>query len=267
MTRAADLATDPAEDAATPTEQSDTSGDPTPDPSLTVQNGEPDAGSEATERASDLEAELTTLREKVDVAERKRIPSLQAKIAEKEKERDRALADAGQHRASMLEWTRQTMLRNGLEDDWKQIESHEQERTGKVLETQASRAETMEVINDLLDSDDNDSRSFGRYLKAQVRAATEGGVPVKVTPTNLGTYKRMFDEARGVPATSQDAQPTQAVKAATPVTPTKPTPPRTVAPSGAPQTVGEPAYRKGDTPRSLFQRAFARRDGRDDAQA
>ncbi len=265
MTRAADLATDTAEDTATPTEQSDTSGDPTPDPSLTVQNGEPDAGSEATERASDLDAELTTLREKIDVAEKKRIPALQAKIAEKEKERDRALADAGQHRASMLEWTRQTMLRNGLEDEWKQIESREQERTGKVLETQASRAETMEVINDLLDSDDNNSRSFGRYLKAQVRAATEGGVPVKVTTKNLGTYKRMFDEARGIPAASPDAPPKPEAKVA-PAT-AKPTPPRTVAPSSAPQTADEPAYRKGDSPRSLFQRAFARRDGRDDAQA
>ncbi len=267
MTRAADLATDPAEDAATPTEQSDTSGDPTPDPSLTVQNGEPDAGSEATERASDLEAELTTLRARAELAETKRIPALQAKIAEKEKERDRALAEANQSRAGMLEWTRQVLVSTDNTDRWREIEGFEQERTGKTLETQASRAETMEVINDLLDSDDNDSRSFGRYLKSQVRAATEGGVPVKVTPTNLGTYKRMFDEARGVAPTTANAQPTQAVKAVAPVAPTKPTPPRTVAPSGAPQTVGEPAYRKGDSARSLFQRAFARRDGRDDAQA
>ena len=250
----------PADEAAVPlADLADPSDDSTDEASLSAQNGEPSNQAEADERVSELDAELVSLREKAEKAE-KRIPGLQQLIAARERERDAAKEESTTYRQSMLEWTRGTMLRNGLEDEWKAIEQHEQERTGKVLETQASRAETLEIINDLLDSDDAHEREFARFIKGQVRVASEGGVPVKVTKGNLGTYRQMYAAARGEAAPAAPAEALKATAKPAPAPAKKPLP-KVVAASGAPQTTEEPAWKPGVTPRDLFNRAF--RGGRE----
>lgn len=235
------------------------SGDESPETPAPADPSEgPSSASEADAKVTALTAELAVLRDKADKSE-KRIPGLQALISKREQERDGAMTEARTFRNSMLEWTRDKMIRNGLEDEWKEIERNEQERTGKVLVTQASRAETMEVINDLLDSDESGDREFGRFLRTQVKAATEGGVPVKVTKQNLGTYRQMFASARGEAAPAAH-QPQTAAPAAPSVAQRKPLP-KVLGASGAPATTEEPAYKPGDKPSDLFTRYFRRKDG------
>jgi hypothetical protein len=212
----------------------------------------------------DTTAELETLREQLSTAEKKRIPDLQRAIAKAETERNKAVDDARNFRSSMLEWTRRELLAAGAEDRWREIESREQERTGQVLQTEAQRAETMEVINDLLDSDETTDRAFGRYLRATVKAGQQSGTPIRVTADNVGTFREMFDAARGAASTTQPA----AAAATPPATPartvaTAPTPVRTVTPAAPPQGNPEPsAYEqtKG-SPRGMFGLAFRKREG------
>jgi len=267
MTLAAESRPTDAEPADPQSDQPSAPGDPNAEPSPAAPSGESAPTSEASAQASALEAEVARLSASIEKVEKERIPGFQRKVADLEAQRDRALTDATQHRSAMLEWTRQTMLRNGLQEEWTEIERREQERTGRVLETQAGRAETMEVINDLLDSDDTTERSFGRFLRTQVKAGTEGNVPVRVTKQNLPTYRQMYDAGRGAPTATPLAPLTPVAAVAAVPRAQTPTPPRTIAPSGAPQTAGEPAYKKGDTPRSLLQRAFALKDRGSDAEA
>ena len=262
MTVAAEVSRpDPDPEVEQPADDTEPSEPSTEEPSSAPEKGGPASQSEADARVAALTAELATLRAKAEDAEKKRIPELQRSIQKKQEELDLAKTGALNFRNSMLEWTRKTMLENGLEEEWKTIERKEQERTGQTLMTQAARAETMETINDLLDSDEPDDRAFGRFLRTQVKAGTEGGVPVTVTKQNLGTYRQMFNGARPAPAASAAEtpapapKPTSAAPAATQPAPKKPLP-KVPGASGAPQTQEEAAWKPGTSIRALFTRAY-----------
>lgn len=209
-------------------------------------------------------AEIDDLRSQLETANKKRIPDLQREIAKAQQERDKAVATAQAFRSSMLEWTRKEMISAGLEDRWKEIDQREQDRTGRVLQTEAQRAETMEIINELLDTDDADSRSFARFLKAQVKAGQQVGTPVRVNRENVDTFREAYNEARGAGAPAAPSATTPAPRSApaAAAAPAAKPPVRTVTPAAPPQgNPDEPVYAKTKgSARAMFGLAFGRKD-------
>jgi hypothetical protein len=225
---------------------------------------QPEAGSqtptaeqvEAQERTETAEQELTRLRAELETATATRIPDLQREIAAAQKEagdakkaEQVARGKALEVHNSWIEWARINLP----PELWKQIEGHEAERTGKVLRTQADLADSYKVINEAWESGDSD---FARFLTRQ--AAVSG----RINRAALPDYRKMFDELGKpnggkvqerptTPPTSQAATNGQQPAPAAPKAP-----PSVPAPGGPAQPGGEPAYKPGDSPTSMWQRVF-----------
>lgn len=216
------------------------SGDPAPQPS-----GEnaPAAVKEATANVDAATTEVERIKAELETATKTRIPDLQRQLSTAQGNETKAKNEAMRVHNSWREWVRA----NVPAEKWREIEASEEEQTGRVLQTQAARAESLEVINETWESGDYD---FARFLKQQAQIA-------RVTHATLPTLKTMYAELRGTaPKAETPAKTEETPKPAT--TAAKKDPPRVPGAGAPPSTGSEPAAKPGDTPQSLFRRAFGR---------
>lgn len=214
-------------------------------------SGSQQANENANAAVETAEAKLIRLETELETANKTRIPDLQRAISDAQKERDEAVRVATalekeplRVHQSWVEWAKENLPR----DLYAQIENHEKERTGKVLETKAARVEALELVNDAYEKGD---APFAKFLTRQDKILSDSGQG-HIARAALPALRAMYDEMK--PANGQEQITTSTPAGQQPAPAAKP--PLVPAPGGPPTPGGEPFFKDGDTPTSMWTRLF-----------